>query len=119
MKIKPLDALFICAKGKRQRKLFQGESIDRGVDRMDKKTEQKKVFLDIVQQLRQLIKIEKIQAGEKLPSERVLSERLGVGRSSVREALRSLELLVLIETRHGVGTFLASTKASARRNFVR
>ncbi|WP_419150364.1 hypothetical protein [Lysinibacillus xylanilyticus] len=37
---------------------------------MDKKTEQKKVFLDIVQQLRQLIKMEKIQAGEKyLPNE--------------------------------------------------
>ncbi|MGE7915360.1 FadR/GntR family transcriptional regulator [Lysinibacillus xylanilyticus] len=76
---------------------------------MDKKTEQKKVFLDIVQQLRQLIKMEEIQAGEKLPSERVLSERLGVGRSSVREALRSLELLGLIETKHGRGTFLAST----------
>ncbi|WP_439331254.1 FadR/GntR family transcriptional regulator [Lysinibacillus fusiformis] len=70
------------------------------------------------QQLRQLIKIEKIQAGEKLPSERVLSERLGVGRSSVREALRSLELLGLIETRHGEGTFLTSTKALARRNIV-
>jgi len=77
---------------------------------MDKKTEQKKVFLDIVQQLRQLIKIEKIQAGEKLPSERVLSERLGVGRSSEREALRSLELLGLIDKRHGGGTFLASTQ---------
>ncbi|WP_409370408.1 FadR/GntR family transcriptional regulator [Lysinibacillus sp. 38-6] len=76
---------------------------------MDKQTEQKKVFLEIVQQLRQLIRMEKIQAGEKLPSERVLSERLGVGRSSVREALRSLELLGLIETRHGGGTFLAST----------
>jgi len=85
---------------------------------MDKKTEQKKVFLDIDQQLRQLIKIEKIQAGEKSPSERVLSERLGVGRSSVREALRSLELLGLIETRHEEGTFLASTKASARRYIV-
>ncbi|MCS1384884.1 hypothetical protein NXZ75_22280 [Lysinibacillus sphaericus] len=32
---------------------------------MDKKTEQRKVFLDIVQQLRQLIKMEKIQADEK------------------------------------------------------
>ncbi|WP_431810888.1 FadR/GntR family transcriptional regulator [Lysinibacillus capsici] len=51
------------------------------------------------------MKIEKIQAGEKSPSERVLSERLGVGRSSVREALRSLELLGLIETRHGEGRF--------------
>ena len=46
--------MFICAK-----------AIEREVDRMDKKTEQKKVFLDIVQQLRQLIKMEKIQAGEK------------------------------------------------------
>lgn len=72
---------------------------------MDKKSEQKNVFFRYRQQLRQLIKIEKIQAGEKLPSERVLSERLGVGRSSVREALRSLELLGLIETRHGEGRF--------------
>ncbi|HWL11693.1 MAG TPA: GntR family transcriptional regulator [Ureibacillus sp.] len=73
---------------------------------MDKKQENKKVFLEIVHQLRQLIKHEGIQPGEKLPSERVLSERLNVGRSSVREALRSLELLGLIETRHGGGTFL-------------
>ncbi|MEG0381468.1 MAG: GntR family transcriptional regulator, partial [Kurthia sp.] len=58
---------------------------------------------------RQLIQVEKIQSGGKLPSERVLSERLGVGRSSVREALRSLELLGLIETTHGGGTFLATT----------
>lgn len=76
---------------------------------MDKQTENKKVFLEIVHQLRQLIQVEKIQSGGKLPSERVLSERLGVGRSSVREALRSLELLGLIETRHGGGTFLATT----------
>lgn len=76
---------------------------------MDKQTENKKVFLEIVHQLRQLIQVEKIQSGGKLPSERVLSERLSVGRSSVREALRSLELLGLIETRHGGGTFLATT----------
>lgn len=75
---------------------------------MEKDTANKKVFIQIVQQLRALITEEKIQPGDKLPSERVLSERLGVGRSSVREALRSLELLGLIETRHGGGTFLAS-----------
>ncbi|QPC48420.1 FadR family transcriptional regulator [Mangrovibacillus cuniculi] len=45
-------------------------------------------------------------AGDKLPSERELSDRLEVGRSSVREALRALELLGLIETRRGEGTFL-------------
>lgn len=75
---------------------------------MESKQENKKVFLEIVKQLRELIKSEHIQPGEKLPSERVLSERLNVGRSSVREALRSLELLGLIETKHGGGTFLAS-----------
>lgn len=75
---------------------------------MEKDTPNKKMFIQIVQQLRELITQQEIQPGGKIPSERVLSERLGVGRSSVREALRSLELLGLIETRHGGGTFLAS-----------
>lgn len=77
---------------------------------MDNKTEKKKVFLEIVKQLRELIQNENIVPGDKLPSERVLSEMLGVGRSSVREALRSLELLGLIETTHGGGTFLATVQ---------
>jgi GntR family transcriptional regulator, transcriptional repressor for pyruvate dehydrogenase complex len=65
-----------------------------------------KVYIEIVKQLRTLISQEKLKAGDKLPSERELSERLNVGRSSVREALRSLELLGLIETRRGEGTFI-------------
>ncbi|HEY9577161.1 MAG TPA: GntR family transcriptional regulator, partial [Pseudobacillus sp.] len=43
--------------------------------------------------------------GDKMPSERELSERLSAARSSVREALRALELLGLIETKRGEGTF--------------
>lgn len=70
----------------------------------------KKMFLQIVKQLREIIAEEKIQPGDKIPSERVLSEKLNVGRSSVREALRSLELLGLIETKHGGGTFLGSVQ---------
>ena len=69
-----------------------------------------KMFLDIVGELRLMIKAEGIKAGDKIPSERVLAERLQVGRSTVREALRSLELLGLIETRRGEGTFLADFK---------
>ncbi|MHA6260660.1 FadR/GntR family transcriptional regulator [Sporosarcina sp. CAU 1771] len=65
-----------------------------------------KMFLDIVGELRALISKEGIQAGDRLPSERELAERLKVGRSTIREALRSLELLGLIETRRGEGTFL-------------
>lgn len=69
-----------------------------------------KMFLEIVGELRSIIKEDGIQAGDKLPSERMLAERLQVGRSSVREALRSLELLGLIETRRGEGTFLTDFK---------
>lgn len=65
------------------------------------------MYLDVVRELRSLIKEEGIKTGEKLPSERELVERMQVGRSTVREALRSLELLGLIETRRGEGTFLA------------
>ncbi len=65
-----------------------------------------KMFLDIVGELRSIIKEEGIETGGKLPSERELAERLQAGRSTVREALRSLELLGLIETRRGEGTFL-------------
>ncbi|WP_051120232.1 FadR/GntR family transcriptional regulator [Bacillus sp. 1NLA3E] len=53
-----------------------------------------------------MIESDNLKSGDKLPSERELTERLNVGRSSVREALRSLELLGLIETRRGEGTFI-------------
>lgn len=66
-----------------------------------------KMFIQIVRELRGIIQDGNILPGEKIPSERVLAEHLNVGRSSIREALRSLELLGLIETRRGEGTFLA------------
>jgi GntR family transcriptional repressor for pyruvate dehydrogenase complex len=50
--------------------------------------------------------MDQLKPGDRLPSERELSERLQAGRSSVREVLRALELLGLIETRRGEGTFL-------------
>ncbi|OIU70986.1 hypothetical protein BHE18_20195 [Rossellomorea aquimaris] len=67
---------------------------------------QSKVYIGIVHQLREMISKDGLKKGDKIPSERELSERLNVGRSSVREALRALELLGLIETRRGEGTFL-------------
>src|SRR5665647_501400 len=42
----------------------------------------------------------------RLPSERQLAQTLGIGRTSVREALKSLDLLGLIEIRAGSGTYL-------------
>ncbi|WP_422122964.1 FadR/GntR family transcriptional regulator [Planococcus sp. X10-3] len=68
---------------------------------------QPKRYLDIVLDIRKMISQEKIMPGDRIPSERELAETLKVGRSTIREALRSLELLGLIETRRGEGTFLA------------
>ena len=44
-------------------------------------------------------------AGQPLPSERHLAERFGVSRGSIRDALRTLETIGLLQTRHGQGTF--------------
>ncbi|ANS50519.1 GntR family transcriptional regulator [Bacillus thuringiensis] len=65
-----------------------------------------KVYLEIVKKIRSIMEEDGLVAGDRLPSERELSSRLNVGRSSVREALRALELVGLIETRRGEGMFI-------------
>jgi GntR family transcriptional repressor for pyruvate dehydrogenase complex len=54
--------------------------------------------------------------GEKVPSERALAEQFGVGRSSMREALRILESNGLVRIDHGIGVFVTSNvkRAPAR-----
>jgi GntR family transcriptional repressor for pyruvate dehydrogenase complex len=59
-------------------------------------------------QLRRYILSGTLKPGERLPAERALAEQLGVGRSSVREALKVLEAIGLIESRIGEGTFVAA-----------
>jgi GntR family transcriptional repressor for pyruvate dehydrogenase complex len=48
------------------------------------------------------------RAGDRLPTERELAEQLGVGRTSVREGLRFLEKLGILEIRQGTGTVVRS-----------
>ncbi|WP_416978380.1 FadR/GntR family transcriptional regulator [Streptomyces sp. T028] len=48
----------------------------------------------------------RLRAGDRLPPERELVETFGVGRSAVREALKSLSLLGLLEIRQGDGTYV-------------
>ena len=50
-----------------------------------------------------------IQPGERLPSERQLAESFGVGRSHVRQAVKSLAVLGLVDIRQGDGTYLKRT----------
>lgn len=52
-----------------------------------------------------------LKPGQRIPSERQLAEALGVGRSAVRETIKSLSLLGLIEQRQGDGTYLAKSNS--------
>lgn len=53
------------------------------------------------------------QSGDKLPPERQLTEQLGVSRSSLREALKALEVLGLVESRQGEGSFIINNIEAA------
>lgn len=50
----------------------------------------------------------RLHPGDPLPSESVLCDQLGVSRSSVREAIRTLSALDIVEVRHGTGTFVGN-----------
>ena len=60
-------------------------------------------FDDVLEQLREAILSGRIRPGERLPNERELCETFGVGRPTLREALRSLEAVGMIEVRPGKG----------------
>jgi GntR family transcriptional repressor for pyruvate dehydrogenase complex len=64
------------------------------------------LYQTVAQQIQDLITSHEWMAGQQLPSERDLASHLGVSRSSVREALRVLQALGLIEIRPGEGTFV-------------
>jgi GntR family transcriptional regulator, transcriptional repressor for pyruvate dehydrogenase complex len=64
-----------------------------------------KVYEDVARQIERLI-LKKLRPGDKLPSERELAETLAVSRSSIRDAIRSLELMGMVEPRQGAGTIV-------------
>ncbi len=66
----------------------------------------KKVYEEIIGQIKKLIVDGKLQPGDKLLSERELSEKLNVSRASVREAFSALEMMGIIAIRPGEGSFV-------------
>ncbi len=65
-----------------------------------------RIYEEIVRQVKQMIAEGRLKSGDRLPPERELAEKFVVSRTSVREALRALESLGLIEIRPGEGTFV-------------
>lgn len=65
-----------------------------------------KIYEMVMEQIKDIVKKGELKSGDKLPSERDLCEKLEVSRASVREALRALQMLGLIESKHGEGNFI-------------
>jgi GntR family transcriptional regulator, transcriptional repressor for pyruvate dehydrogenase complex len=63
---------------------------------------------DAIRTIKDMILDGRLAPGQRLPSERALSEALGISRPTVREAIRSLQAMHILESRHGAGTFVAS-----------
>ncbi len=61
----------------------------------------------IIQQIRELISSGQLKPGDKLPSERMLSERFGIGRTNVRDAIKKLEFYGILKTLPQSGTVVA------------
>src|SRR3990172_1256658 len=60
----------------------------------------------VLEQIQRLIAQGKLRPGDHLPSEMELAERFGVGRSSIREAMRVLQLVGVVEVIQGKGSFV-------------
>jgi GntR family transcriptional repressor for pyruvate dehydrogenase complex len=61
-----------------------------------------------IERIQQLIRVGTLPPGSRLPPENELAAQLGVGRSSIREAVKALALIRVLDVRHGDGTYVTS-----------
>src|SRR5208283_98148 len=73
--------------------------------------EPRRLYRQIADQIRALIRSREFPAGARLPPERDLARQLGVSRPSVREALIALEVEGLVEVRIGSGIYVLGPRA--------
>jgi DNA-binding FadR family transcriptional regulator len=71
-----------------------------------RRAQSSRLYEDVVSQVQKMIADGKIAPGEQLPSERELSEQIGVSRNVLREAFRVLEHRGFIRVRPGAGRFV-------------
>lgn len=67
----------------------------------------------IIAKLRDLIEYKNLEPGDKLPSERMLSEKFEVSRSNIREAIQKLEFYGILYSKPQSGTFIADIGRTA------
>ncbi len=77
-----------------------------------------RIYQHVIGQLVGLLRAGKLKAGDRCPSERTLAALFEVSRASVREALRAMEVIGLIEVRHGDGAFITDLNMAPFLNAV-
>jgi GntR family transcriptional regulator, transcriptional repressor for pyruvate dehydrogenase complex len=65
-----------------------------------------KVYEQVIEQIKEMITSGQLKKGDRLPPERELVEHLQVSRTSIREAIRALQIIGLVECRQGGGNFI-------------
>ncbi len=80
---------------------------------MLKQIKKRNLYEEIIRELQKMIENGSYPPGTKLPGERDLAEQLGVNRTTVREALRLMELMRLVEKRPGKGVFVKELRQEA------
>ncbi len=73
---------------------------------------------EIISNLKELISYKNLEPGDKLPSERKLSEKFGVSRSNIREAIDKLEFYGILISKPQSGTFIADIGAVAMEGML-
>lgn len=71
------------------------------------KNENQEIQNDIIAKMRDLMNHKNLEPGDKLPSERMLSEKFEVSRTNVREAIQKLEFYGILKSKPQSGTFVA------------
>ena len=74
---------------------------------------ERRLSLEVANRIKDLIRMEKLRPGDKLPNEMRLAELFGVSRPTVREAVKSLVSQNIIEIQRGKGTFVTQTPGIA------
>ena len=82
------------------------------------KNENREIQNGIIAQIRDLMNYKNLEPGDKLPSERQLSEKFGVSRTNVREAIQKLEFYGILKSKPQSGTFVADIGQVAMNGMI-
>lgn len=82
------------------------------------KNENNNIQQGIISKLRDYIEYKNLEPGDKLPSERMLTEKFQVSRSNIREAIQKLEFFGILKSRPQSGTFIANIGRVAMRGML-